>query len=323
MRATADALSPTAYWGLNGDGTDRAGSNDLTESGTVTFNDDGYETGSGEATFGSTHTNYLDRAPVIAASNQPFTLMALVRYVQTAQNVQVCLASGDDEFNSGGGTALGVLAAGTARFQVGGSALNGLTLTDGQWYLLFGVMNDVGGTNEQRLYVGDVTGNTFYSYATTIGGGNFVDPAARTRINSTTKTIEQANRYWTGDVDEAAIWYQTELSAAQCESIFDALVASGVGASAAPGAGTYADLDWQEAMRARYVLEGGTDEGQEGAEIVALVLGVTNTGEVLGNLQAAGATAGGIPEAVDELLGVQNNEGLNQSLRRLAEEYTP
>ena len=92
--------------------------------------------------------------------------------------------------------------------------------------------------------------------------------------------------------------------------------------SASPGEGTYAGLYWQEAVRQRIVADGGTDTGQEGAGALAEMLGVTNTGEILGNLQAAGATAAGIPEAVDELLGAQNDLELNDSLVLLAETWS-
>ena len=90
----------------------------------------------------------------------------------------------------------------------------------------------------------------------------------------------------------------------------------------APGAGFYAGYDWQKAVRARIVYDGGTDLGQEGALALATMLGVTNTGEVLAVLQAAGATAGAIPQAVDELLATEYNLEENAALRLLAETLT-
>jgi len=93
-------------------------------------------------------------------------------------------------------------------------------------------------------------------------------------------------------------------------------------APSAPGAGAYDGLDWQEAVRQRIVLGGGSDTGQEGAGALAEMLGVTNTGEILGNLQAAGATSDGIPQAVDDLLSAENDLELNAALVLLAETWT-
>lgn len=91
---------------------------------------------------------------------------------------------------------------------------------------------------------------------------------------------------------------------------------------AAPGAGSYAAYSAAEAMVKRVVADGGTDTDQSLPASVATVLGVTNRGEVLANLQAAGATADSIPAAVNDLLGVENDWGMEDALRSLAEEYT-
>ena len=76
-------------------------------------------------------------------------------------------------------------------------------------------------------------------------------------------------------------------------------------------------------MQARYEFDNGVATLLEGPAVVAAVLGVTNVGEVLGVLQEAGATAGGVVAAVKELIPTEDVPGeKNGALRLLAETYT-
>ncbi len=92
-----------------------------------------------------------------------------------------------------------------------------------------------------------------------------------------------------------------------------------------PSATSYTtEADAQGAIAGRILADGGTPVYALPAD-TATLLGVTNTGEVLGNLRAAGATAASEPEAIAELLGddpavVGKPAELNHMLRRLAEE---
>jgi hypothetical protein len=91
---------------------------------------------------------------------------------------------------------------------------------------------------------------------------------------------------------------------------------------AAPGAGTYADVEALGALRARLVVEGIGDEGEIVGALNAFLS--TSGGEIEGALNEKAATAGlGAVAAINELLGSELAFEVNDGLRQLAESYTP
>ena len=91
---------------------------------------------------------------------------------------------------------------------------------------------------------------------------------------------------------------------------------------AAPGAGTYNDVDALGAIRARLVVEGIDDEGEIVGALNAFLS--TSAGDVEGALnEKIGSGYVGVVAACNTLLSSTTVYEENDGLRRLAESYTP
>jgi hypothetical protein len=95
---------------------------------------------------------------------------------------------------------------------------------------------------------------------------------------------------------------------------------------AAPGAGTYSDVEALGAIRDRLILDGTSSEATAPRELVGalnLFLG-TSAGEVEGALNEANSTTDlGSVAAINSLLSAVSAFEVNDGLRQLAESYTP